>query len=124
MDFISKTQSDFMSFNKALVTIAAAICVGIATKEAISNIMHDIILPFLGFIIHKSFTYILYNKAMHLVKNKYLTAIIASMGRLVWILLVWLIILYITYIVFKKIIVIDFVGDKVNTFNKLKNYFS
>jgi hypothetical protein len=126
MDSIKNIQKDFMNFtsyNNILILGAASICIGLATKDAISDFMNQVVLPFILFLANGSVTYLSYLKAVqHSLKFPWLNAIVKACGKTVWILLVWFLILYITYAVFKKIIVIDLITSKVNLVEDLKKY--
>ena len=123
---IKNAQREFLNFtayNNMLILCAAAICVGLATKEAISDIMHEIILPLILFFGKRSLDYFVYLKALeHSIHLPWLHYLIKGIGKLICIFLVWLIILYITYIIFKGIIKIDIVSDKVNIVQGTVNY--
>lgn len=115
---LKQEQSKYMNFtayNKALVLGAAAICIGLATKEAISSIMNEVILPFLKYISKTSLIYVFYlfllQKSIH---NKIINAMILGLGKIIWIFLVWLLILYTTYIVFQYVIKFDMITDKLD----------
>ena len=106
---------NFTAYNHVLVMIAAAICIGIASKEAITNIITELILPLLVFMSKKSISMIMYNSLLqHTMHIKWLNALITGLGKLMWILFTWVIVLYCTWIVFKYVITIDLVTQKVN----------
>lgn len=114
---IKQVQKDFMSFaayDKVFLTVAAAICVGLATKEAIGNLMNEVILPFVLFISKGSIAYIAYSTALEkTIKIGWVHAFLQAMGKMIWIFVVWMIILYITYAVFRKLITVDYVTPRV-----------
>jgi len=122
---LKQEQSKYMNFtayNKALVLGAAAICIGLATKEAISSIMNEVILPFLKYISKTSLIYIFYlfllQKSVH---HKLINSLIWGLGKILWIFLVWILILYSTYLVFQYVIKFDLITDKLNLVSYIGN---
>jgi hypothetical protein len=113
---------NFTAYNKLLMVGAAAICIGLATKEAISNLMNEVLLPFITFISNKSLTHIFYifllQKSAH---YKWINGLIWGLGRTIWIFLVWVLILYSTYLIFQYVIKFDLVTDKLDFVSYLNN---
>ena len=124
---LKQEQSNYMNFtayNKALVLGAAAICIGLATKEAISSIMNEVILPFLKYISKTSLLYVFYlfllQKSIH---HKWINNLILGLGKTIWIFLVWILILYTTYLVFQYVIKFDLITDKLDFVSYINHKF-
>lgn len=103
-----KVQEDYDLFKtyttqKQIIIIASAVCIGFATKEVITNIMNEIILPFLTSI----GTYTLFQFALNNVHNKFIYIIIKKTGLLIWFIFSWLIIIFIVYLFLTKFIQIN-----------------
>ena len=126
MEFIKAQQQDFMKFtayNNVLIIGAAGICIGLATKEAISEFLNDIILPFILFLSQHSIFHQFIQKSIDKTSfMPYLFEFLKAIFKTSWIFTVWLLILYITYIVFQKIIKIDLVTSKVDLVESAAKY--
>jgi large-conductance mechanosensitive channel len=122
---IRKFQQNFKHFttNIIIVLIACAVCIGFATKDMISSIMNESILPIISYFAVKSIPYFLYNKALQISKyNEIITLIIHKLGLSLWIIIVWILTLYLTFIVFKLITRVDVLTDKVNLIQDISKY--
>lgn len=122
---VRRFQQNFktLTTNTVIVLVACAVCIGFATKDMISNIMNESILPIISYFAVKSIPYFLYNKALQISKyNEILTLIISKLGLSIWIILVWIITLYLTYIAFRIITRIDVITDKVNMIQGISKY--
>ena len=126
MEFIKAQQQDFMKFtayNNMLIIGAAGICIGLATKEAISEFLNDIILPFIVFLSqHSVFHQFIKNSVDRTSSMPYLFEFLKAILKTSWIFTVWLLILYITYIIFQKIIKIDLVTPRVDLVESATKY--
>lgn len=126
MEFIKAQQQDFMKFtayNNVLIISAAGICIGLATKEAISEFLNDIILPFIVFLSkHSVFHQFIKNSVDRTSSMPYLFEFLKAILKTSWIFTVWLLILYITYIIFQKIIKIDLVTPRVDLVESATKY--
>jgi uncharacterized membrane protein len=113
-DFQKQFQA-FTAYNIAFVTIAAGISVGLATNEMITHIMNDAVLPLFMFVAQRNFTYYIYNRVLDMaVKHPLLSMVIRKCGRIVWLLAVWFIVLYLTFIIFSVVIRFDSIGRQMS----------
>jgi large-conductance mechanosensitive channel len=126
MEFIKAQQQDFMKFtayNNMLIIGAAGICIGLATKEAISEFLNDIILPFIVFLSqHSMFHQFIRSSVDKTSSMPYLFEFLKAILKTSWIFTVWLLILYITYIIFQKIIKIDLITPRVDLVESATKY--
>jgi large-conductance mechanosensitive channel len=127
-DNIRNIQRDFSSFttyNNLLIIIAAAVCVGISTREMISDIMNNAIYPILLFWTENSISVKLYKKIIEKTNSfPFLTMLLLKMGEILWIIFVWIIILWMTYFIFKKLIKIDLISEKINVIDDITRYLT
>jgi large-conductance mechanosensitive channel len=125
-EHVKNVQKDFLSFtgyNQMFIVTASAICIGIATKDMVTDVMNEAILPVITFITQKSISYFLYTKALEkTMKYPLVNILLQKVARLLWLLLVWLLILYVTYIAFKGLIKLDLVTDKINIIQGVTKY--
>ena len=120
---VKNTQADFANFNKALIITAAAVCIGLATKDTITDIMNEILLPLLTFVAQRSLWYFLYSKAVEASRRmRILKAVLQAVGKLIWFVLLWFVVLYITYFVFKHLIHFDPVTKQANLVDYVTTY--
>lgn len=126
MEFIKAQQQDFMKFtayNNMLIIGAAGICIGLATKEAISEFLNEIILPFIVFLTkHSIFHQFIQRSVDRTSSMPYLFEFLKALFKTSWIFTVWLLILYITYIIFQKIIKIDLITPRVDLVENAAKY--
>lgn len=117
--------SNFTAFNNMLIVYAAAVCIGFATKDMISDLMNEAVYPFLLFWTKHSITGYLFKKTLEKVKNNpILYTILHKIGAIFWIIFVWIIILWLTYFIFTKLIKIDLISDKINIIQDITKYLT
>lgn len=125
---IRNSQKDFQQFtayNNLFIIMASAVCVGIVTKDAISDIMNEAVLPIIIFFGKKSISYFLYTKILKKTATyPILNLVIQQFGKLIWIFLTWLLVIYIAWIVFRKLIKIDLVSSNVDLLENITRYVS
>lgn len=123
---IKQNQKDFQNFtayNNLFIIMASAICVGIVTKDAITDIMNEAVLPIIIFFGKKTISYFLYTKALERTANHpILNLFIQRFGKLIWILLTWLLVMYIAWVLFKKLIKLDLVSGKAELIENITRY--
>lgn len=102
------------SENKTFLLIAAAICVGIATRDVIADVMKDSILPLFVYIATHGLPYLVYQKMLGY-STSYPVAhlIITKLGNMVWLILVWILTLFLVYLIFTKLIKINLISNQV-----------
>ena len=123
---IRKFQQDFkrsVTSNFTILIVACAVCIGFATRDMISNVMNESVLPVLTYLALKSIPYLFYNKALQFSKRyEILTLLLRKLGTLIWIILVWIFTLYMTYIVFRSIANVDLVTGRVDLVQGVTKY--
>ncbi len=113
----------FTAYNNLFIVMASAVCVGIVTKDAITDIMNDAVLPIIIFFGKKTLSYFLYRKALEKTSSyPILNLFIQRFGKLIWILLIWLLVMYVTWILFKKLIKFDLVSGKAELIEDITKY--
>ncbi len=125
---IRNTQKDFQKFtayNNLFIVLASAVCVGIITKDAISDIMNEAILPVVIFFGKKTISYFLYTKALEKTTSyPIINLLISKFGKLVWIILTWILVIYVVYVLFKKLIRFDLVSSKTELLEDITRYIT
>ena len=123
---IRKVQHDFQNFtsyNALFVVMASAICVGMITKETVTDIMNEVVLPLILFLGKRSISYFIYTKALERTASyPAINLLLQKLGHLVWIMIVWILVLYIVYVIFKRVIRLDFVSGKVDLVQNVTGY--
>ena len=118
-----KEFQNFTAYNNLFIIMASAVCVGIVTKDTISDIMNEAILPIIVFFGKKGISYFLYTKILEkTVKYPILNLLISRFGKLIWILLTWILVMYIAWILFKKLIKLDLVSSKASLVEHVTKY--
>lgn len=126
-DGLRQAQEDFVKFTTygIFIVIASAICVGMATRDLITDAMNDALLPLIVYFGQSNMFYIAYTKVLDNTKGiSLLNLVLQKLGKLIWIMIVWVLTLYITYIVFQKLIRIDFITGKINFLQDVTRYFT
>ncbi len=122
---IQKDFSSFTTYNNLLIVIAAAVCIGFATREMITDIMNKVIFPILLFWTERSVSVQLYKKIIEKSKSiPFLSMLLIKFGEVLWIIFVWIIILWLTYVIFKKLIKIDLLTEKINIIQDITRYLT
>jgi large-conductance mechanosensitive channel len=112
-----KFNDNFKSFttNQTFIIMAAAICIGMATKDAIDKLLNEVLYPIIKKIASFSIGVILYRKALEKTTSmSTIHSILESIGSVVWIFFVWLIIIFLSYLLLKKLLSIDFVKPQLD----------
>jgi hypothetical protein len=122
-------QTSFKDFTayQPFIIIAAAVCIGLATREMISTIMNHSILPIIDFIIKHGLIYNIYTKLMSEIKQGtffylLLKLVLNKLAYVLWLIIVWFITIYITFIIFTKLIKLDLVSDKLAILDTTTKY--
>lgn len=120
---LQKDFSSFTSYNEMFVMFASAICVGMATRDMVSDIMNETLLPLVLFISQRGITYLVYTKLLEKTTTyPTLKLVIQHIAKLAWIVLVWILTLYLVYLIFKKLIKLDLITDKVDLVQGVTGY--
>jgi hypothetical protein len=112
-----------ISENHAILIIAAAICVGIATRDVIADVMKDAILPLVLYLVKMGIPYMIYDRIKSsFARHTVLHVIISKLGNVIWLLLIWVMTLYLVYLVFAKLVGIDLIGNQVKLIQLATSY--
>lgn len=112
---VKNFNSNFKTFagNQQFVIVAAAICVGIATKDAIEKILNEIIYPFIRVAANASIAFILYKKALDSTQSMtFIHMLLEKVGAVVWIFIVWFLIAFLSYVLLKKVLTVDLINPQ------------
>ena len=127
-DSLKNFQHNFAKFytsNYMFLIIASAVSIGIATKDMVSTIMNESILPILDVFLVHSIPYILYLKSLEFsAKYPITNMIVRKLGRMFWIIIVWMLILYVTFIVFKAMSNVDLITSQSNMVQAVTKYIA
>lgn len=112
---VKNFNNNFKSFagNQQFVIVAAAICVGIATKDAIEKILNEVIYPFIRVAGNASIAFLLYKKALNSTQSmQWAHTLLEKLGAVIWIFIVWFLIALLSYILLKKVLTVDLINPK------------
>lgn len=108
IDRVNEGYTLFQQFFRSeyLLLLAAAICLGLATKELIEKLMTKIILPVLQWLTYTSIVVIFYRYLQKRVPKKFqlISAMLSTVGNVSWDIFVWLAIIVLIFIIFEFII--------------------
>ena len=128
-DKLKLFQTSFKAFThyQPFILVAAAVCIGLATREMISTIMNESILPIVDFIIKHGLIYNAYAKLIGEIREGsfsylLLKLVLNKIAHVIWLIIVWFITIYITYIIFTKLIKLDLVSDKIAMLDATTKY--
>lgn len=122
---VQKDFAAFTSYNNMFVVFAAAICVGIATRDLVTDVLNETILPLILFFTKQGITYMIYTKILEATtKYQTLNMVIQHVAKLLWIILVWMITLFLVYLIFNKLIKVDLVTSRANLVDDVTRYFT
>lgn len=111
------------SANSSLVTLAAAVCIGIATKEIIERLMNEVLLPLIKYMSNTSIPFLIYTFLLKVFRNKKnVTTILKAFGNIAWLFIVWSVIVFVSFVLFKKLLDKNFVSQQLAFFHKAGNY--
>lgn len=127
MDIISETthninniNNDFKkyAYNDQLILIAAAVCIGISTKDIIQKLLNDTLYPALKFIVTNSLYYWIFK----ILKKKssstpFIVNTLNVVGEIVWLFLLWSIIVFISFVLFKKLLNYNLISGQLSFIN-------
>jgi large-conductance mechanosensitive channel len=110
----------FMFANNVLVA-STGFCVGMATKEVIEKLMNLAVLPLIHFFTKFSIIRILYKKLIENAHYPFLKSLLEIFGEVVWSILVWIVIIVMTFITLEYILNRNVIGltSTIKTENKL-----
>jgi hypothetical protein len=124
---LKKEQKQFIEFTTygVFIVIASAICVGMATRDLISDAMNEAFLPLIMFFGKTNMFYIAYTKLLEKTqKMSFVYVLLQKLGKLIWIILIWFLTLYLTYFIFQKLIRVDLITDKIDFISNITKYFT
>lgn len=121
IESIQNSFSKYASADKGILLIAGGVTIGLVTKELITSIMNDIILPILIYFNDHSILLIYFKTFLHNLNNSFVEIAVSKVLLLIWLISIWFIIIFLIYIIFSKLIKMDFVTERVNFIKKIKN---
>ena len=120
---VKAVQKDFQEFTSLFVVTAAAVCVGLATRTMIEDLMNEAVLPLLQYLLQKSLSYIIFSKLLQETKSlPFIYLVLTKISKVMWIIFLWLIVLYLTYVSYKAFIKIDLITNQVNLVEDVTKY--
>lgn len=122
---IGEFNTDFHKFssNTTMIAIAAGICIGMATKEIIQNIMNDVLLPLLQIMINNSLYYWAYKLLLKSSLSKpFINKLLKIIGTIIWLFLVWSVIIFISFVLFKKLLNYNLISMQLGNIHKIGGY--
>lgn len=124
---VKKEQSEFSKFiyNENFIILAAAVTIGMTSKDMLNKIMYEIILPIIIYFGKKGIPYYIFKNILEFSKNyPTLNWSLEKLGELIWIILTWFVIIYLTYLIYTKILKINIIGNQINFVENTTKYFS
>jgi large-conductance mechanosensitive channel len=122
---IGDFNKDFQKYssNTTLISVAAGVCIGLATKEIIQSLMNETILPLLQFMIKTSLYYWAYMILLKLSLSKpVINKILETIGTIIWLFLLWSVIIFISFVLFKKLLNYNLISMQIGNIHKLGGY--
>ena len=112
LDYLQHLQEDVSQTltNQIFVLVAAGVCVGLTTKDAIDALTHEALSPAMVWLQGRSLVYIGYNHALRAaMRRPWLHALLSKVGSIAWILLLWLVIAYVTVLLVRYALKIELI---------------
>jgi large-conductance mechanosensitive channel len=132
MDIVGQATNSVGNFNKefqnysnnnTLIIVAAAVCVGIATKEIIEKLMNETVLPILQFMIKTSIYYWIYNFLLKSsVSKPVIVGILQTVGTVSWLFLLWSVIVFLSFVLFKKLLDKNLISSQLGFWQNVGGY--
>lgn len=123
---INSINNDFKkyAYNDQLILIAAAVCIGMATKDIIQKLLNDTLYPALKFIVSNSLYYWIFT----ILKNKsasrpFIVNTLNVIGEIAWLFLLWSIIVFISFVLFKKLLNYNIISNQLSFYNTVGNVY-
>jgi len=117
---INTINNDFKkyAYNDQLILIAAAVCIGVATKDIIQTLLNDTLYPALKFIVTNSLYYWIFT----ILKKKsastpFIVNTLNVIGQIAWLFLLWSIIVFISFVLFKKLLNYNIISSQLAFYN-------
>lgn len=117
---INSINNDFKkyAYNDQLILIAAAVCIGMATKDIIQTLLNDTLYPALKFIVTNSLYYWIFT----ILKKKsastpFIVNTLNTIGEIAWLFLLWSIIVFISFVLFKKLLNYNIISNQLAFYN-------
>ena len=117
---INSINNDFKkyAYNDQLILVAAAVCIGVATKDIIQTLLTDTLYPALKFIVSNSLYYWIFT----ILKKKsastpFIVNTLNVIGEIAWLFLLWSIIVFISFVLFKKLLNYNIISNQLSFYN-------
>jgi large-conductance mechanosensitive channel len=108
--------------NGDVIGLAAAVCIGIATKDITQRFLDEVILPILKNFGQTKLMYLLYQYMLKKTsKIPALQMFIELFGKTIWLFVAWSFLVFIAYILLKKLITNNYISTELGTLNKIGN---
>lgn len=124
---VKKERSEFSKFiyNDTFIVMASAITIGMTSKDMLNKIMYEIVLPIFIYFGKKGIPYYAFNKILQFSKNyPTLNWSLEKLGELIWIILTWFIIIYLTYVIYTRVLKFNIIGGQIDFVENTTKYFS
>lgn len=122
---VGDLNNDFSKYsnNNSLIVVAAAVCIGIATKEIIERLMNEVVLPVLQIIVNNSLYYWVYKFLLKSsVSSPFILNILNGLGTVAWLFLLWSVIVFVSFVLFKKLLDRNIISSQLGFIHKLGQY--
>lgn len=108
--------------NGDIIGLAAAVCIGMATKDITQRFLDEVILPILKNVGQTKLIYLLYEYMVKkTTKFPILQSSIKIFGKTIWLFVAWSFLVFIAYILLKKLITDNYISTELGTLNKIGN---
>jgi large-conductance mechanosensitive channel len=119
---INTINNDFKkyAYNDQLILMAAAVCIGMATKDVIQTLLNDTLYPALKFIVTNSLYYWIFT----ILKKKsastpFIVNTLNVIGQIAWLFLLWSIIVFVSFVLFKKLLNYNIISSQLSFYNQV-----
>jgi large-conductance mechanosensitive channel len=119
---IYSINNDFMNYvlGGSLIVIAASVCIGVATKELVFQFTDDILGPIASSMKKINIIYMIYEGIRTTFKpNKSALFALEMLFKTVVIFLKWSLVLFLTYLLFVKVIKMNYITTELTVISKL-----
>jgi large-conductance mechanosensitive channel len=122
---VGNFSNDFRKYsnNNNLVVVAAAVCIGIATKDIIEKLMNEAVLPIMKVMVKNSLYFFVYKLLLKTsVSKPTIVYILKTIGTVGWLFFMWSVIVFVSFVLFKKLLDKNLVANQLNFLHKIGGY--
>ena len=116
-----KFHKDYNDFIAAFAVISAAVCIGLATKDMVTEVMTEVVLPVITLIVEKSLSYSVYQTLVRHTPNMFWELVVTKVAKTVWIVVIWMLVIFVTYLAFKVLMRVDIMSSKINAIRNIQH---